>query len=130
MRPKDVVRALDQQTSEISVAGLGGPELRIAFAGLTASGSQTEVATYVSTSTKAFLVTKRQDEREGRDVTNAVNGQQRLRLGLLRLSHPLDLPIVLLDLQRHRRDLFEHRTECNLKSWRHRGLATLSENTS
>lgn len=43
MRAKDVVRALDQQTSEISVAGLGDAKLRIVLAGLAASRSQTEV---------------------------------------------------------------------------------------
>src|SRR5882757_8096990 len=40
MRPKDVVRALDEQTSEIDVARLRDAELRIAVPGLAASRSQ------------------------------------------------------------------------------------------
>jgi hypothetical protein len=39
MRSEDVVRTLDQQTSEIGVASLGDAELRIVFAGLTSSWS-------------------------------------------------------------------------------------------
>jgi hypothetical protein len=39
MRSEDVVRTLDQQTSEIGVASLGDTELRIVFAGLTSSWS-------------------------------------------------------------------------------------------
>ena len=74
VRSKDVVGALDQQASEVRVAGLGDPELRIAFAGLTAFWSQAQIAAHVPTSTKAFLVTQRQYERESRDVTDAVNG--------------------------------------------------------
>jgi hypothetical protein len=38
MRPEDMVRTLDQQTSEICVASFCNAELRISFAGLTASG--------------------------------------------------------------------------------------------
>ena len=55
---------------------------------------------------EALLVAQCQDERESRDVSDAVDGQQRLRLSILSLSHPLDLSVVLLDLQCHRRDHF------------------------
>jgi hypothetical protein len=48
-------RALDQQTSEVDVAGLGDPELRIAVTGLTASRSQAEIAAYITTLLEAFL---------------------------------------------------------------------------
>ena len=37
MRSEDVVRTLDQQTSEVGVASFGDTELRIVSAGLTAS---------------------------------------------------------------------------------------------
>jgi hypothetical protein len=63
MRSEDVVRTLNQQTSEIGVASLGDAELWVAFAGLTASWSQTEVATHVSTSLEALLAAKSQHKR-------------------------------------------------------------------
>jgi hypothetical protein len=52
MRSKDVVGALDQQASKISVACLGDAELRIAFARLTSSGPQAQIAAHVSTSVR------------------------------------------------------------------------------
>ena len=39
MRSEDMVRTLDQQTSQIGVASLGDAELRVAFPGLAASWS-------------------------------------------------------------------------------------------
>jgi hypothetical protein len=51
-----MVGTLDQQTSEIDVAGLCDAELRVSISGLTASRSQAEVTTYISTSLKAFRV--------------------------------------------------------------------------
>jgi hypothetical protein len=56
MRSEDVVRTLDQQTSEIGVASLGDTELWIVFAGLTASWSQAEISAQVTTSAEAFLI--------------------------------------------------------------------------
>lgn len=44
MWSKDVVDTLDQQTSQIGVAGLRDPELRVPISGLTASRSQAEIA--------------------------------------------------------------------------------------
>ena len=125
MRAENVVRTLDQQTSEIGVAGLGDPELRIVFAGLTAPWSQAEVTAHITTSTETLLVAQREDECKSGDVTDAVDGQQRLSLGILGLSHPLDLPVILLDLQRHLRDLLEYRTERQLESRWHRCVAAL-----
>jgi hypothetical protein len=55
MRSKDVVRALDEQTSEIDVARLGDAELRIAVPGLAASRSQAEIAAYIAALPKAFF---------------------------------------------------------------------------
>src|SRR5438105_3598420 len=127
MRSEDMVRTLDQQTSKVGVASLGDTELRIVFAGLAASWSQAEIAAHITTSAEAFLIAQSQDEGEGGDVTDALDGQQRLGLGILGLSHPLDLAVVLLDLDRHLRDLFEHRAECPLEPWRHHCLAALSE---
>ena len=56
MRPQDVVGALDQQTSEIGVAGLRDPELRVPISGLAASRSQAEIAADIATSSKPLLV--------------------------------------------------------------------------
>jgi hypothetical protein len=60
-------------------------------------------------------------------VADALNLEQSLRLGILRLRELEDLPIVLLDLERHLRDLLEHRSERACKPWRHRGEAALGE---
>lgn len=76
VRSTDMVGAPDQQTSEISVASLSDPEPRIAFAGLTAFWSHAKVTAHVSTPTKAFLIAQRQNERESRDVTDAVDGSR------------------------------------------------------
>ena len=62
MRSEDVVGALDQQTSKITVAGLGDPELWVPITGLAASWSQTEVATNIATLPEAFLAAKSQDD--------------------------------------------------------------------
>ena len=41
------------------------------------------------------------------------------RIGVLRLGKPLDLELVLLDLDRHLSDLLEYWTERLRKRWRH-----------
>jgi len=56
-----------------------------------------------------------------------VDLQQGLRLRILGLPELLDLPVVLLDLGGHLRDLLEHRTERLCQSKRHNGQAPLSE---
>jgi hypothetical protein len=56
-----------------------------------------------------------------------MNRHHGLCLGILRLSHPLDIPVILLDLESHLRKLGKDRTECKLQAWRHRSLASLSE---
>jgi hypothetical protein len=53
-----VVRALDEQTSEIYVARLRDAELRIAVPGLAASRSQAEIAAYIAALLKAFFLPK------------------------------------------------------------------------
>lgn len=50
MRSADVVRALDQQMPQVTVAGLGNAKLWVTVAGLTSSRSQTEVAADIATS--------------------------------------------------------------------------------
>ena len=72
MRSEDVVGTLDQQTSKISVAGLGDAELRVPITGLAASRSETEVATNIATLLEAFFAAQGQDERRCRDRTNTV----------------------------------------------------------
>ena len=125
MRSEDVVGTLDQQTSEISVAGLGDAELRIPITGLAASRSETEVATNIATLLEAFLAAQGQDERRCRDRTNTMDLQQNLCLWILYLAELLDLTVVLLDLERHLSDLLEHRAKCLSQSRRHHGQASL-----
>ena len=127
VRSKDVVGALDQQTSEIGVAGMGDAKLRIVVSGLTSPWTQAQVATDIATSSEPFLAAESQHEGQGGEVADAVNLQQRLRLRTLGLAELLDLPVVLLDLDCHLRDLLEHRTERLCQSRRHNGRATLSE---
>src|ERR1019366_10018054 len=112
MRPENMVGALDQQTTQIDVAGLGDAELRVAVPGLTASRPQAEITAHIATSLEAFLTAQRQDIGQRRELTDTVNLNQRLRLRILRLHESLDSAIVLLDLHRHRSDLFKDWTEC------------------
>ena len=127
MRSQDVVGTLNQQASQIRVAGLGDTELRIAFSGLAAFWSEAKVAAHISTSIESCLISERQDESKSGDVADSMNRHHGLCLGILGLSQPLDIPIVLLDLQRHLCNLGEDRTESQLQSWRHRSLPSLSE---
>src|SRR5277367_1307953 len=84
VRAEDMVGTLDQQASQVDVAGLGDAELRIAIARLTASGSETEIATNIATLLEAFLASQGQHEGQSRDVTHAVHLQQGLGLRILR----------------------------------------------
>src|SRR5258706_3531628 len=63
MRPEDVVRALDQQTSEICVARLRDAKLRVSFTGLAAAWSQPQITANIASSPKAFLVAQGENER-------------------------------------------------------------------
>ena len=127
MGSQDVVRALDQQTSQIRVASLGDAELRIAFTGLAAFRSQTKVATDVSTASESALIAERQDKRKRGDVADPMDGHHGLCLDILGLSESLNILVILLDLESHLRDLSENRPERQLQSWRHSGLPSLGE---
>src|SRR5258708_37112346 len=118
---------LDQQTSQIDVAGLSDAELRIAISRLTASRSQTEITTDVTALLEAFLATQGQHERQSRKMADSRDLHQGLRLRILRLAELLDLSIVLLDLERHLGDLLEHRPKCLCQPRRHHGNAPLGE---
>jgi hypothetical protein len=111
MRSKDMVGALDQQASKISVAGVGDAKLRIMISRLTSTRSQTEIAANIATSSEPLLAAERQYEGQCGEMSDSVNLQQRLRLRILGLAELLNLPIVLLDLDGHLRDLLEHRTK-------------------
>src|ERR1039458_8799738 len=56
--PDDVVGALDQQLSQVPVAGLGDSKLWVAVARLAASRPQAEGAAYIATSLEALLVSQ------------------------------------------------------------------------
>ena len=53
-----MVGALDQQLSQVPVAGLGDSKLWVAVARLAASRPQAEVAAYIATSLEALLVSQ------------------------------------------------------------------------
>ena len=127
MWSKNVIGALDQQTSKIGVAGMRDAELRIVISGLTSPRSQAQVATHIATSSEPLLAAECQHEGQGGEVADAVNLQQRLCLRILGLTELLDLPVVLLDLDRYLRDLLEHWAERLGQSRRHNSEAALSE---
>ncbi len=127
VRSQDVVGALDQQTSGVCVAGMDDAELRIVISGLTPPRSQAQVATHITTSSEPFLAAEGQHEGQGSEVADAADLQQRLRLRIRGMPELLDLPVALLDLGGHLRDLLEHRTERLFQSRRHNGQAPLSE---
>jgi hypothetical protein len=81
---------------------------------------QAEVAPDIATSLEAFLAAQRQNVSQGRELPNAVDLDQRLRLWIPRLRESLDQPVIVLDLLRHLRDLLEHRTERMGQTWRSR----------
>ena len=62
VRSQEVVGALDQQTSEIGVAGVSDAELRIMISRLTSTRSQAQIAPNVTTSSEPLLVSERQHE--------------------------------------------------------------------
>src|SRR5450432_1312967 len=127
MRPEHMVGALDQQRTQVDVARLSDAELRVAFAGLAAPWAQSEITAYIATSLEALLVAQRQHEGQRREMPNAVDLEQRLRLGILRLHESLDGAVVLLDLHRHRSDLFEYGTKRLSQAWWKHGHAPLRE---
>jgi hypothetical protein len=113
-----MVAALNQQGSQIDVAGLGDAELRIAVSGLAASRPQAEIAAHVPTSLEALLVAQRQDIGQSSKLAYAIDLDQCLGLDVVGLGKLLNEAIVVLNLHRQGCDLFEHRTECLHKSRR------------
>ena len=69
-----MVRALDQQTSQVHVASLRDAELRVAVPRLAASWPQAEVTTDIATSLEALFASQGQHV-SSRDVANAVDLQ-------------------------------------------------------
>src|SRR6202789_2631116 len=118
MRSENMVGALDQQRPEVDIASLGDAELRVVVSGLAAPRSQAEVTADIPTSLEAFLAAQRQNVRQCRELADAIDLDQRLRLWVLRLRESLDGTVVLLDLYRHCSDLFKHRAECLSQTWR------------
>src|ERR1700755_3251188 len=124
MRTEHMVGTLDQQSTQVDVAGLGNAELRVSIPGLTAFWPQTWGAADIATSLEAFLASQRQDVSQGGELPDTVDLDQRLCLWILRLRESLDHPVIVLDLLRHLRDLFEHWTERLGQTWREHGHAS------
>src|SRR5271155_5109799 len=122
-----MVGALDQQRPEVDISSLGNTKLRIAVPGLAASRSQAEVTAHIATSLEAFFASQSQHIGQRSELADAVDLKQRLRLRILRLGESLDGAVVLLDLHRHRSDLFENRTKRHSQTWRQHGHAPLGE---
>ena len=77
MRSEDVVRALDQEASEICVAGVSDTELRIVISRLTSPRTQAQIAPHIATSSEPLLAAEGQHEGQGGEVADAMNLQQR-----------------------------------------------------
>src|SRR5258707_1066287 len=84
MRPENMIGALDQQRPEVDIASLGDAELRVVVPGLAASRPQAEVTANIPTSLEAFLAAQCQNVRQGRELADAIDLDQRGRLWVLR----------------------------------------------
>jgi len=122
--PRLLAAACCQMQSPLSQCRVS---LRIAFTGLAAFRSETKIATDVSTASESTLIPERQDKRKGGDVADPMDRNHGLCLNILGLSQPLNVFVILLDLESHLRDLSENRTERQLQSWRHRCVPSLRE---
>src|ERR1700733_10911200 len=80
MRSENMVGALDQQRTQVDVASLGDAELWVAVAGLAAFRTQAEITTHIATSLEALLAAQRQYVGQRRELSNAVDLEQRLGL--------------------------------------------------
>lgn len=80
MWPDDMVGALDQQLSQVSVTGFGNSKLWVTVAGLTAPRTQAEITSDITTSLEALLVAQCQHEGQRRQMAYTVDLDQRLRL--------------------------------------------------
>jgi hypothetical protein len=78
-----MVGALDQQSTKVDVASLGDAKLRIAVPGLAASWPQAEVAANIPASLEAFLAAQRQNVRQCRQLTDAIDCEQSLGFRIL-----------------------------------------------
>jgi broad specificity phosphatase PhoE len=96
MRSENMIGALDQQRPEVDIASLGDAELRVVVPGLAASRPQAEVTADIPTSLEAFLAAQRQNVRQCRELADAIDLDQRLRLWVLRLRESLDGTVVLV----------------------------------
>jgi hypothetical protein len=122
-----MVGALDQQLSQVAVAGFGDAKLLVAVTGVAASRPQTKITAVITTSLKALLVAQRENEGQRRQMAYTVDLDQRLGLLILVLGELLDGAVVFLDLHRHIRDLMEQRAKCLSQTRRQHGQATLRE---
>jgi hypothetical protein len=62
VRSQDMVGTLDQQTSEIGVAGVSDAALRVMISRLTSTRSQAQIAPNVATSSEPLFAAERQHE--------------------------------------------------------------------
>ena len=82
----DVVGTLDQQLSQVSVAGLRDSKLRVAIAGLAASGAQPEITAHIATSLEALLVAQSQHVGQRGEVPYPIDLDERLGLRIVGLG--------------------------------------------
>ena len=67
-----MVRALDQQSSQVGVTGFGNSQLRVMAARLIASRPQSDIATDIATLLKSMLVSDGEHKGDGRECANRV----------------------------------------------------------
>ena len=95
--------------------------LRVSIPGLAAFWPQAEIAADIATSLEAFLAAQRQNVRQRRELTDAVDFNQSLGLWIVCLRESLDRAVVLLNRHCHCGDLLEHRAQRLNKTRRKHG---------
>ena len=85
MTAEYMIGALDEQRAQIDIPGFGDAELRVSSARLASSWSQSQVATYVPTSLEPFFAPQGQHIRQRGELSDPIDLDQRLSLGVLRL---------------------------------------------
>jgi hypothetical protein len=99
------IGALDQQRPEVDIASLGDAEWRVVVPGLAASRPQAEITAHIATSLEVFLAAQCQDIGQRRELADAIDFDQRMRLRVLRLCQLLDQTVI------------SRSSGCNVQRW-------------
>lgn len=102
--------ALDEQSSQVSVAGLRDPELGITAARLAAPGPKAQKTSCITAFTESVLIFEREYKGQSRQRTHAMNLLESNRFRILCFGKLLDLIVEVHDLSSQSIDQCEQRT--------------------